>query len=684
MKKEKIPGMLYILISFIPWINYWILCGKGNKFGIIISLIISLFLILPEIYKREFNLMDLASVFYFTTAFIATYLLKVNIFVEKSGSLGYFGLFLMATISLILKNPFTFQVSKRDYPEIYLKEKSFIMINNVITAVWAFLFLINSIIFLLADSPLSVILSNILIVLGILFSIFFPIKGLKYFVVEKRKDDWDVKIDLKKPKRENEYDVIIVGSGIGGMTCGALLSKRGYKVLILEQHYEIGGYCSSFKIKDFIFNTGVENVSGLWEKGPINLLLKELGLKKDDLFVKNRMRYIYNGKQFDIEDINDFTKYLFEMFPEEEKNIILFFEEAKKAYEECYKEADIYGTPLPGDLIVKVFGEKKLLNYPAEHPHFYKWMNRTFQDILDEYFSDSNLKTLLCALMGYVGTQPEETPASNALTAVISYYIYGGYSIKGGAVNFANSLRKVIEKYNGKVLLKSKVDKIIVKDGKVAGVIAKDREYLSSIVVANANAKITFLELVGRENLDRDFVDYIKNLKMSPSVFMVFLGVDMDLSNYPTIINNLDGGYGIVINSNADSSLAPEGMASVAILTGANYFDFPDRGTQEYIRKKRELKEVLIKKAEEVIPGLSKHMVVQSTATPKTLERYTLMPEGAMYSFDQSINTKRPYFKTPIDGLYLASASTFPGGGIEAVVISGTICANDICGWKVN
>lgn len=125
-------------------------------------------------------------------------------------------------------------------------------------------------------------------------------------------------------------------------------------------------------------------------------------------------------------------------------------------------------------------------------------------------------------------------------------------------------------------------------------------------------------------------------------------------------------------------------MASVAILTGANYFDFPDRGTQEYIRKKRELKEVLIKKAEEVIPGLSKHMVVQSTATPKTLERYTLMPEGAMYSFDQSINTKRPYFKTPIDGLYLASASTFPGGGIEAVVISGTICANDICGWKVN
>lgn len=80
---------------------------------------------------------------------------------------------------------------------------------------------------------------------------------------------------------------------------------------------------------------------------------------------------------------------------------------------------------------------------------------------------------------------------------------------------------------------------------------------------------------------------------------------------------------------------------------------------------------------------LSKHIIVQDAATPKTFERYTLMPEGAIHDFDQSIDTKRPYFKTPIRGLYLTSASTFPGGGIEAVVISGMICANDICNWEV-
>jgi len=106
-------------------------------------------------------------------------------------------------------------------------------------------------------------------------------------------------VNSRKPKGEDEYDVIIVGSGIGGLSCGAILSKRGYKVLVLEQHYQVGGYCSSFTRKGFIFNSGVEDVSGLWERGPITYLLRELGLKKDDLFVKNTRRYVFKGEAID-------------------------------------------------------------------------------------------------------------------------------------------------------------------------------------------------------------------------------------------------------------------------------------------------------------------------------------------------------------------------------------------------
>ncbi|MHC1569075.1 MAG: phytoene desaturase family protein, partial [Candidatus Syntropharchaeia archaeon] len=650
--------------------------------GIVIALVIALLLITPQIRKMDFNLMDLTSLLYFGTATISTFILNLSVFVERSGFLGYFALFLMASLSIIIKQPFTFQASKRDYPEIYWKERSFIVINNLITGAWAGIFMANATMFLLLNRSSAVILSNTLIAFGIAFSIIFPLRAPAYLATKEfRKYDW--KVDVKRSKGENEYDVIIVGSGIGGLTCGALLSKRGYRVLVLEQHSQVGGYCSSFKRKNFVFNTGVENISGLWEKGPITYLLKELGFKKDELFVRNRMRFIFKGKEIDASNLEGFIKSLSEMFPEEEENIHAFFDEAKKAYEECYKDL-VYGTPLPAELIVKVFGAKKLVDYPKEHPHFFDWMNKTFEQKLDEFFTNKGLKTLLCALLGYLGTKPEETRASSALTAVVSYYMYGGYFPKGGAQKFANALKEFIEKHNGEVLTGHRVDKIIVDKGKVKGVRIKDRIFRSPIIVANANTKTTFLELVGEENLDRKFVEYVKKLRMSPSCFMVFLGVDMDLSDYPTIIEDLDEGYSIVINSSADPSLAPKGKASVTILTGMNYNEFPERGTKEYLEKKRELAELLIKRAEKIIPNLSKHIVVQDTATPKTFERYTSMPEGAIYSFDQSINTKRPCFKTPVRGLYLANASTFPGGGIEAVVISGTICANDICGWELN
>ena len=327
-------------------------------------------------------------------------------------------------------------------------------------------------------------------------------------------------------------------------------------------------------------------------------------------------------------------------------------------------------------------GEGSFLDYPEEHPHFYDWLNKTYKEKLDEYFKDEDLKELLCALLGYMGTEPEKTPASSALTACVSYYLYGGYFPKGGAQRFANSLKDAIESRGGKVLTGSKVDKILVEDGEVRGVKVGEEILKAPIIVANANARTTFLELVGEDNLDKEFVEHIKGLKMSPSCFMLFLGVDMDLSNYPTLIKNLDGDYELVINSNADPNLAPEGKASITILTGANYYDFPERGTEEYSKKKMEMAEALIYKVEEVIPWLSSHIIVRDAATPKTFERYTSMPEGALYSFDQSIGVKKPYFKTPIKGLYLASASTFPGGGIEAVVMSGMICANDICNWE--
>lgn len=677
----KIPGTVWILFSFFPWIIYWSACGFHYAPGIIYALIVSALLTAAGIFRKNPSLMDVVTFCFFLLAGLATFVLDAPFFVKNSGLAGYATLFLMAAGSVLAGSPFTFQVAKKDYPEVYWDDPAFLKTNNIISLVWGGIFLANAFLSRAPDFQVAVLYPNLLVAAAVVFSFFFP-RWYPVYLYQRsfpRYGNWQV--DLAPGSK---YDVVIVGAGIGGLTCGALLAKRGLKVLMLEQHDRVGGYCTSFRRKDFVFDGGVESISGLGEKGPVRHLFRELGLDPEGFFVRTREEYIIGDRRIKVSDnMEEFGEILGKEFSQEKENISRFFQEVKEVYREIYQDVEkTGGTPLPPVLIYQVMGKKALLDYPRDHSHHYRWMRKSFQEVLDVYFTSRELKSFLSVLTAYLGARPDELSA-DAMAIIFGYYIDGGYYPWGGTQHLADALAEVIKKQGGEILTSQLVKRIIVENGAVRGVAVNGKEFRTNIVVSNANAKDTFFSLVGKENLPGWFVKNLRKLKESVSAFLVYLGLNADLSGYPPLLKvEKNGEVGIVINSNLDPALAPPGKTSLHLITLLPAdTDFGEG--EKYKRKKKEFAEKLISVAEQVIPDLRQQIVVQDAATPKTFARYTLNPKGCIYGFEQSRHAPpRPYFKTPVRGLYLAGASTFPGGGIEATVISGIIAANDITGWK--
>lgn len=243
-------------------------------------------------------------------------------------------------------------------------------------------------------------------------------------------------------------------------------------------------------------------------------------------------------------------------------------------------------------------------------------------------------------------------------------------------------MARAVESNGGTILLNYRADRILTDRRQVRGVRSGAEIFQAHVVISNVNARTCVLQLVEASEIGGPYIDFIKSLSMSRSAFIVYAGVDEDLSSYPSLIQNIDGDFAIVINSNMDERLAPRGRSSLTLIAPLGYRDFPPRDERDYDDRKRQFAALLVRKAAEVIPGIGDRVVTLDAATPRTLESYTSMPEGALYGFDQSVDSRRPHFRSPIKGLYFAGASTFPGAGVESAMMSAVICANDIIGWR--
>ncbi len=490
---------------------------------------------------------------------------------------------------------------------------------------------------------------------------------------------------------KDKYDVVVIGAGIGGLSCGAWLAKKGLSVLVVEQHSRPGGYCTSFQRKGFTFDAGFDTTLECDKDGIVYDTLDELGQAKNIHFIKlpSPMRII--GRDYDVRvtTVEALGKQLKRLSPGDSEEINSFLADCKALALEMKRLSEV-----PPDLLGMTGKFGLMTKFLLQSPQMRKYGGKSLGQALDMHFKDPRLK----AIFGTV------VPFGPKGMAPLLMMILGGEAVgyypEGGAQALADAISRGLSLHGGELALNTRASKIIIKNGKAAGIkIANEGEIYSRFIISNADARETFLELVGQENLAQRFIKEIKDTPISESHFLVSLGVDMNLKTMgfdgTSIIYNrcgdldnifstdLENCYlSIRMHSLHDSSQAPENMATVQLLTclPCTYMGNWKREEKghlgpEYHQLKQAVANRLIDSATQLIPGLASHILVKDIATPLTFERYTLNSGGASMGWFPTPGNGIRSQRTPIKNLYQAGAWTYPGASLYAVVQSGRAAA---------
>ncbi len=499
-----------------------------------------------------------------------------------------------------------------------------------------------------------------------------------------------------------KYEVIVIGAGIGGLSCATKLAKQGKKVLLLEKNPHIGGTSHIFRRNGYAFPMGPLSFS---HPQRVKEIFDNLGIKERIKFKRNHFQL--NTPHLEIvysRPLAELKESLAAIFPDE-KGIGPFFIELEEVIDSVkdiwlWHPDYLFGKEKKNALRKKDFGlqdEIKRIDTYSRTPCI---------DLLEKHLKDQVLINLL-------GSQGTSTPAMSVLNLAMMWNVMSCVGIwfpSCGIHGLTDLMSQAFLSYGGELKIGSPIEKILIVAGGARGVVCRDGEiYEASWIVSNADYKRTFFELIEEGTVGDALLKSLHAIPYTQSELCVYLGVDpkkVDLKamEAPHLFfrsfydPNQNPGLGDFDNREVEICLwsynapeqVPSGKAALVLRAGFPYDHFSSFWTgektrnKEYKPYKERLAWSLIKAVENILPGLGSSIEVMETATPLTYQDWGQRYRGSLAGWTWSVKNEKALggkilVETPIANLLMAgiyAASELFIGGVPTALYTGLMAAD--------
>ncbi len=504
-----------------------------------------------------------------------------------------------------------------------------------------------------------------------------------------------------------DFDAIVIGSGIGGLTTAALLSKyAGKRVLVLERHYTPGGYTHVFKRPGFEWDVGVHYIGEVQrENSPLRRIFDDLS---DGAISWHPMDNVYDriligDRSFDlVAGRGRFREALVDQFPHEAAAIDRYIDLVNR----CSRSSrNYFGEKALSQLVSTVAG-------PFMRAPFLRFARRTTLDVLQSLTSDPMLIGVLTGQWGDYGLPPAQS--SFAMHAIlVRHYLGGGAYPVGGAAEIAAGIAPSIERNGGEILINAEAEEIIVERGAAVGVrMADGRQLRSDLIISNTGYFNTFERLLSPETMRTLHLGH-RPAGLEPSMAHINLYVGVGASDeelglpttnywiYPT--PNHDANVKAYLEDqrsplplvyisfpSAKDPTFPKrypGKSTIQVISLAPYEWFEQwaelpwhkRG-EEYDALKAKLAERLRQKLIEHVPQVADRIEHCELSTPITTRHFANYSRGELYGLAHTParfqeRSLRP--RTPVRNLYL-TGQDIASAGVGGALFGGVLTASAI------